>query len=131
MSGGKVEFQAKVPPTGWLKESEDISLPKWSDPYWELRAIVVAGEERRPSKRMISRQSFSTFSTGLDIAFLRQEAWILTPPEISQRSIWILGGPLLFLPNKPPQRINIPLYNGGFEPQYIEHGQLIALLWVK
>lgn len=113
-------------PLQWTSDTHDAA-PEWKDDYWQLRAVILAGD--KPTKRMISRHSQTTIDTGYSVHSIGAIGWIFTPPELLARSVWLVGGPMMILAKPEWTALQIPLYNGGFEATYIEHGQLVALAW--
>lgn len=96
---------------------------------WDLSACLIS-ETGRPSTRLVSAKTTIPIPTG----------WALTPPKgfaalVLSRSGMAAGTPPLFVANSPglidpdyTGEIFILLYNGGFNAEYIKHGQRIAQL---
>lgn len=98
---------------------------------WDLSACLIS-ETGRPITRLISSRTTVSIPTG----------WALTPPKgfltlILSRSGMAAATPTLFVANSPglidpdyTGEIAILLFNGGFNAEYIKHGQRIAQILI-
>lgn len=109
-----------------------VTLPKRANDSavgWDIYAHLLT-ESGRPSKKMLSQKNTVMIPTGL----------VLRPPEghflqicsrsgLATRAVFVANAPGIIDPDYTGE-LQILLYNGSFETQWVEHGHRIAQLIV-
>jgi hypothetical protein len=82
-------------------------------------------ESGRESKRLIPPREIREIPTEESFTF-GEFALLVADRDMAIRCLWPAGCPVVLLPSIDHEPLRIQMYNGGLEPQWIEHGQRIA-----
>jgi dUTPase len=106
-----------------LHKDAKAPRPTGMDSEFNLSAYLTT-ESGRASKRLVSVRATVRIPTGLKIRPPgNHRALILTRKDHALRSVWTMSQAV---ESESDRELQIPLYNGGYEPFYVEHEDLIA-----
>lgn len=108
----------------------EATLPKsWSEQACglDLHALLLT-EEGRPNNAILSRNASRAIPTGVAIECPRgYYAMVVSRSGLAKSGIFVTNSPGIIDPDYRGE-IQVLLYNGGFQPHYVKHGDRVAQL---